>query len=75
MSQLNVNCSWDFSDQVLTVKPNQMPALICRCLQALAEALKINKPATNIDLHRNQIDDEGFKAWCVVGSAECRGMS
>jgi len=52
-----------------------MPALICRCLQALAEALKINKSVTNIDLHRNQIDDEGFKAWCVVGSAECRGMS
>ena len=47
-----------------------MPALICRCLQALAEALKINKSITNIDLYRNQIGDEGAKAWCVVGSAE-----
>ena len=43
MSGLNVFfsdlhiCSQDFSDQVLTVEPtNKMPALICRCLQALA---------------------------------------
>ena len=71
MSQLNVNCSWDFSDQVLTVETtNEMPTLICRCLQALAEALKINGSVTNINLVGNQIGAEGAKAWCVVGSAE-----
>ena len=47
-----------------------MPALICCCLQALAEALKINKSITNINLGENQIGAEGAKAWCVVGSAE-----
>ena len=47
MSHLNVNCSRDFSDQVLTVEPlNHVPALICCCLQALAEALKINGSVT-----------------------------
>ena len=66
-----MNCSWDFSDQVLTVDTtNEMPTLICRCLQALAEALKINGSVTNILLYNNQIGDEGTKAWCVVGSAE-----
>ena len=66
-----MNCSWDFSDQVLTVDTtNEMPTLICRCLQALAEALKINGSVTNIELEFNQIGDEGAKAWCVVGSAE-----
>ena len=65
MSQLNVNCSRDFSDQVLTVEPlNNVPALICRCLQALAEALKINTSVTDINLYMNQIGDEGAKAWC-----------
>ena len=47
-----------------------MPTLICRCLQALAEALKINRSVTNITLSWNQIGDEGVKARCVVGSAE-----
>ena len=76
MSELNVSCSQDFSDQVLTVEPtNKMPALICRCLQALAEALKINGSVTNIDLRENKIGAEGAKAWCVVGSVECCGMS
>ena len=71
MSQLNVNCSWDFSDQVLTVETtNEMPTLICRCLQALAEALKINGSVTNINLEDNQIGAEGAKAWCVVGFTE-----
>ena len=74
MSQLNVNCSRDFSDQVLMVEPlNNVPALICCCLQALAEALKINKSITNIKLGGNQIGAEGAKAWCVAGSAECCG--
>ena len=50
-----------------------MPALICCCLQALAEALKINKSITNIKLGGNQIGAEGAKAWCVAGSAECCG--
>ena len=77
MSGLNVFfsdlhiCSQDFSDQVLTVEPtNKMPALICRCLQALAEALKINTSVTDINLEDNQIGAEGAKAWCAVGFAE-----
>ena len=71
MSQLNVNCSRDFRNQVLPEGPsNKTPTLICRCLQAFAEALKINKSITNIDLRWNQIGAEGAKAWCVVGSAE-----
>ena len=49
-------------------------ALICRCLQALAEALKINASVTTIDLGENQIGAEGAKAWCVVGSAEYSRM-
>ena len=76
ISQLNVNCSWDFSDQVLTVETtNEMPTLICRCLQALAEALKINGSVTKIRLSSNEMGDEGAKAWSVVGSAECCSMS
>ena len=76
ISQLNVNCSWDFSDQVLTVDTtNEMPTLICRCLQALAEALKINGSVTKIRLSSNEMGDEGAKAWSVVGSAECCSMS
>ena len=78
MSGLNVFfsdlhiCSQDFSDQVLTVEPtNKMPALICRCLQTLAEALKTNASITNINLGSTHIGDEGAKAWCVVGSVEC----
>ena len=63
MSQLNVNCSRDFSDLVLRVEPtNKMPALICCCLQALAEALKTNGSVTNINLRDNKIGDEGAKA-------------
>ena len=42
----------------------------CRCLQALAEALKQNKSITNINLQYNKIGAEGAKACCVVGSAE-----
>ena len=49
------------------------PALICLCFQALAEALKTNASVANIGLGRNQIGDEGAKAWCVVGSTECCG--
>ena len=50
-----------------------MPALICRCLQALAEVLKTNAIIANIWLHENQIGAEGAKA-CVVGSAEYSRM-
>ena len=48
--------------------------MICRCLQALAEALKENKSITNMNLGRNDIGAEGAKAWCGVGSVECCGM-
>ena len=33
--------------------------------QALAEALKVNKTLTNINLSLNNIDKEGAKAWCL----------
>ena len=60
-----------FRNQVLSEGPsNKTPALICRCLQAFAEAVKINKSITDINLEGNQIGDEGAKAWCVVGSTE-----
>ena len=80
ISQLNVNCSWDFSDQVLTVDTtNEMPTLICRCLQALAEALKINGSVTNIILHTQQPDWRRGRQGLVCGGlrriAECCGMS
>ena len=76
MSQLNVNCSRDFRNQVLSEGPsNKTPTLICRCLQALAEALKINGSVTNINLECNQIGAKGAKAWCAVVSVECSGMS
>ena len=41
--------------------------MICRCLQALAEALKINASVTSIDLDRNAIGTEGAKALCGAG--------
>jgi len=49
---------------------SKTPTLICRCLQALTEALQINKSMTNIALQYNQIGAEGDKAWCVVGFTE-----
>ena len=71
MSQLNVFSFEHFRNQVLSEGPsNKTPTLICRCLQALAEALKINRSVTNINFGYNEIGDEGAKAWCVVGSAE-----
>ena len=71
MSQLNAFLFEHFRNQVLSEGPsNKTPTFICRCLQALAEALKINKSITNIDLGHNKIGTEGAKAWCVVGSAE-----
>ena len=51
-----------------------LKALICRCLQALAEALKINSSVTKIKLYRNQIGDEGAKAWCVRWAPQNRWM-
>ena len=53
MSQLNVLFSRDFSDfrnQVLTVTKGPKIDLPTRCLQALAEALKINASVTNIQI-------------------------
>ena len=47
------------------------PALICRCFQALAEALKINASVAKIDLKSNRIGAEGAKAWCVGWAASC----
>ena len=71
MSQLNVLFSEHFRNQGLSKGPsNKTPTLICRCLQALAEALKINGSVTHINLYNNQIGAEGVKAWCVAGSAE-----
>ena len=71
VSHLNIMCSQDFSDQVLPVEPwNKMQVLICRCLQALAEALKINASVTTIELQRNHIGTEGAKASCVGWSLQ-----
>ena len=76
MSQLNVFSFEHFRNQVLSEGPsNKTPTLICRCLQALAQALKINGSVTNINLDDNQIGAEGAKAWCAVVSVECSGMS
>ena len=41
-----------------------MPTLIRGCLQALAEAMEINKSVTNIDLQGNDIGDVGAEVWC-----------
>ena len=69
MSQLNVIFALRSSEIRFSVEGAkiEMPTLICLCFQALAEALKINKSITNINLQYNQIGDEGFKAWCVAG--------
>ena len=74
---VSVECPFceHFSNQVLpkgpsSKTPNKTPTLICRCLQALAEALKTHASVTEISLGDNQIGDEGAKAWCVMGSAE-----
>ena len=69
MSQLNVLFFEHFRNQVLFEGPtNNMPTLICRCLQALAEALKTNSSVTSIGLFCNDIDigAEGAKAWCLA---------
>ena len=36
------------------------------CPQALAEALKVNKTVTDINLGSNEIGKEGAKAWCLA---------
>ena len=43
--------------------------MVCHpcCPQAFAEALKVNKTLTEIDLRANDIDKEaGAKAWCLA---------
>ena len=68
---MNVLFLEHFRNQVLSEGPsNKTPALICRCLQALSEALKINASVAKIGLYDNQIGAEGAKAWRVVGYAE-----
>ena len=75
MSQLNVFLFEHFRNQVLSKGPSdKMPTLICRCLQALAEALKINASVTDINLSYNDIGAEGAKAWCVVWASQNRWM-
>ena len=41
--------------------------MVCHrfCPQALAEAVKVNKTLTKIDLSENNIGKEGAKAWCL----------
>ena len=50
-----------------------MPTLIRRCLQALAEAMEINKSVTIIMFAGNEIGADSAKAWCAVIFVECRG--
>ena len=77
---LSVECELfvDFSNQVLTVEAtNKMPILICPCLQALAEALKINKCVTEILLYENRLATrrQGLVWDGLRRIAECSGMS
>ena len=44
------------------------------CPQALAEALKVNKTITNIDLGCNGIGNEGAKAWCLARGSVAPGL-
>ena len=45
--------------------------MVCHrfCPQALAEALKVNKTVTDINLRGNEIGNEGAKAWCLAGGS------
>ena len=54
---------------------NKTQAGICRCLQALAEALKINASVSNVDLGCNKIGEEGVEAWWVpLNAATCHDV-
>jgi len=80
ISHLNVLFSEHFRNQVFSEGPsNKTPTLICLCFQALAEAIKINKSITYIDLEKNQIGAEGAKAWCVgwasLNAAACHDVT
>ena len=48
------------------------PAFSC---QALAEGLKENSTLKNLDLQRNQISDDGAKAWCLVSMVRKKGIA
>ena len=50
--------------------------LVCHrfCPQALAEALKVNKTVTTIDLSHNEIGNEGAKAWCLARGSVAPGL-
>ena len=46
------------------------------CPQALAEALKVNKTVTSIDLTSNEIgdEDEEAEAWCLARGSVAPGL-
>ena len=50
--------------------------MVCHrfCPQALAEALKVNKTLTEIDLRDNDIGKEGAKAWCLGRRSVAPGL-
>ena len=50
--------------------------MVCHrlCPQALAQALKINKAITYIDLSRNEIGKEGAEAWCLGRGSVAPGL-
>ena len=50
--------------------------LVCHrfCPQALAEALKVNKTVTDINLDGNNIGKEGAKAWCLARGSVAPGL-
>ena len=50
--------------------------MVCHpgCPQALAEALKVNKTLTKIDLRSNKIGNEGAEAWCLGRGSVAPGL-
>ena len=50
--------------------------MVCHrfCPQALAEALKVNKTVTKIDLGYHQIRNEGAEAWCLARGSVAPGL-
>ena len=50
--------------------------MVCHrfCPQALAEALKVNKTLTEIDVGWNRIGKEGAKAWCLGRGSVAPGL-
>ena len=50
--------------------------MVCHrfCPQALAEALKVNTTVSHVDLERNEIGNEGAKAWCLPRGSVAPGL-